>query len=225
MKLLLLAIVPTIEQVEECDILMKKFMLLITVSFMVLIVAACGNDNETGNNEEVHVTDPPEEYSSTEAENESIDDSGKSKVGYQDTEYRQQLISEDGTSINSDSIGPNNPNNHMKITNTPESNYPFTRFELEADIGDTKDAVEVDYEIDTDESEAFYKDKIQGIQLSGDEAMRELNSIFQAFEFDEHTSNEDVLNKVLEAFDIPKEAKNVELEIHYLGETEKEYKR
>jgi len=41
--------------------------------------------------------------------------------------------------------------------------------------------------------------------------------------FDENTPDDEVLNEVLEAFEIPEEAKNIELDIEFQNGTEKEY--
>lgn len=103
------------------------------------------------------------------------------------------------------------------------SKYNFTSFSLEADFENDEDVVDVDFETESDETEASYVNKQQGINLSGNEAMDELDSIFNAFRFDEKTDDEEVLNEVLEAFNIPENATNVKLEIDYVSGTEKEY--
>ncbi|WP_010650322.1 YusW family protein [Oceanobacillus massiliensis] len=115
--------------------------------------------------------------------------------------------------------------NDSTVSNSNKYTYQFTSFDLEADIEDSNDAVEVDYEMDSDDSEASYLDKIQGIRLNGDEAMEELSNIFSSFEFDQDTPNEEVLNAVMDGFNIPDDAKNVDLEINFADGTEKDYKQ
>src|SRR5699024_2423083 len=79
--------------------------------------------------------------------------------------------------------------------------YGFTNFDLEADYQETNDALDVNFENEkNDKIEASYEDKSNGIDLNGDEALEELDSIFSSFNFDENTPNEDVLNEVAEAF-------------------------
>ncbi|MFC4024645.1 YusW family protein [Oceanobacillus longus] len=203
----------------------RKFLTLITFILLASVIAACGNEGEntTENEGGEEVTESPEEFSSTEADNQSIDDSEKTEV---DTESDHQYTDMgDGTRTDSDGTDTTKENNNNNRNPGNEADYTFTSFDLEADFEGTEDAVDVDYEMDGEKSEASYTDKLQGIQLAGDEAMQELDSIFSTFEFDENTSDEEVLNAVFEAFKIPKDAKNVELEIDYIGGTEKEYKQ
>ncbi|WP_162800285.1 YusW family protein [Oceanobacillus zhaokaii] len=120
----------------------------------------------------------------------------------------------------------NNTNNNGEndnVNETAESAYSFNSFNLEADIENTEDAIEVDYNKEMNETEASYEDRLQGIQLAGDEAMQELDSIFSGFDFDKDTANEDVLSSVLSAFNVPDDAINVELEIEFTDGTEKTY--
>ncbi|SES24921.1 YusW-like protein [Gracilibacillus ureilyticus] len=120
--------------------------------------------------------------------------------------------------------------NNNNTTNDTEANtdtgYPFTTFDLEADFQDTNDTLDVDYENEQDDQmEASYQDKSQDIDLNGDAAMEELDSIFSSFDFDENTSDEEILNTVTQAFNIPEEAQNVELDIQFSNGTEKEYRK
>ncbi|KAB2330301.1 YusW family protein [Bacillus mesophilum] len=117
-------------------------------------------------------------------------------------------------------------NNATNDNNDTTTGYNFTHFDLDADYQDMNDAVEVDYENETnDQMEASYRDQSQDIDLNGDAAMEELDSIFSSFNFDENTPDEEVLTTVSEAFSIPEDAQNIELEIQFSGGTEKEYRR
>nr|WP_245301675.1 YusW family protein [Virgibacillus natechei] len=120
--------------------------------------------------------------------------------------------------------------NNTDSTNDTDANtnteYDFTKFDLEADYEDTDDTLDVDYENEQDEQmEASYRDKSQDIDLNGDAAMEELDSIFSSFNFDESTPEEEILNTITEAFNIPKEAQDIELEIQFSSGTEKEYRK
>ncbi|MEC5425729.1 YusW family protein [Virgibacillus sp. C22-A2] len=105
-------------------------------------------------------------------------------------------------------------------TNAP---YNFTEFELEADFNDIINVVDVEYDYETHDTEAEYKNKSENIDLKGNEAMEELDAIFTAFNFDENTPDEEVLNTVMEAFNIPENADSVQLEIEFADGSEKEY--
>ncbi|MEW9108532.1 MAG: YusW family protein [Cytobacillus gottheilii] len=116
--------------------------------------------------------------------------------------------------------------NNATNDNNDTTGYNFTHFDLDADYQDMNDAVEVDYENETNnQMEASYRDQSQDIDLNGAEAMEELDSIFSSFNFDENTPDEEVLTTVSEAFSIPEDAQNIELEIQFSGGTEKEYRR
>lgn len=116
--------------------------------------------------------------------------------------------------------------NNTANESTDNTGYKFTHFDLDADYQDNNDALDVDYENETnDQMEASYLDQSQDIDLNGDAAMEELDSMFSSFNFDENTPDEEVLNAVSEAFSIPEDAQNIELEIQFSGGAEKEYRR
>lgn len=114
----------------------------------------------------------------------------------------------------------------QEIDSNTNTEYVFTEFDLDADYEDTNDAIDVDYENENnDKMEASYRDKSQEIDLTGDAALQELDSIFSSFNFDESTSEEEILNTITDAFNIPKDAQNIELDIQFSSGTEKEYRR
>ncbi|KAB7709150.1 hypothetical protein F9802_03315 [Bacillus aerolatus] len=103
--------------------------------------------------------------------------------------------------------------------------YTFTSFDLDVDLEGTNDAIDVSYEKDKNGTEASYMNKDQNKRLNGDDAMKELDEIFASFVFNESTPDDEVLKTVEEAFDVPADAKSVEVEIDYAGGAEKEYRR
>ncbi|MFD1851655.1 YusW family protein [Oceanobacillus bengalensis] len=120
----------------------------------------------------------------------------------------------------------NNTNSTNDTDTNTNTGYGFTKFDLDADYEDTNDALDVDYENEkNDKMEASYLDKSQDIDLNGDAAMEELDSIFSSFTFDEGTPEEEILNTITEAFNIPEDAQNIELEIQFTSGTEKEYRK
>lgn len=181
----------------------KKFLTLLILIFTALVISACGNggENTNGNNDTQNTTETPEESNSTDSGNTTNEGSNSADTG-------------------NDSTNESNP-----TADNTASDYIFRSFDLEADFEGTNDAVEVDYELDDDGTESSYEDKQQGIKLTGEEALNELDSIFSTFEFDKDTPDEDVLNTVFEAFNIPKDAQNVELDIDFNDGTEKEYRQ
>lgn len=115
-------------------------------------------------------------------------------------------------------------NDETNTDSRAEAPYAFIEFDLEVDLDDKKDAIEVEYEYETNETEASYDDYEQDIHLSGKEAIEKLDEIFSSFTFTEDTANEEVLNTVIEAFDIPEDA-TIDLDIEFPNGTEKEYKQ
>lgn len=182
----------------------KKLLVIVSLTVLALVLASCGDSDDVSN--------PPANNDTNGTENNATEDNT--------TKDNTSTNTEDGTD-NSSQMG----NNNDDATNNTDAAYLFTSFDLEADFESTEDAVEVDYDQENDGTEANYNDQIQGIQLAGDEAMQELDSIFSEFGFDENTPNEEVLTEVFEAFNIPEDATNVELDIDFNNGTEKEYKQ
>lgn len=180
---------------------MKK-MLLFVIAIFACTLFACGNGGEEGENGTSEVADEgiDETVGDEETRTENPNDDG---VG--DT---------DGTDANDDQTAADG-----------HSPYAFTSFELDVDIEQDDDAIEVDYDEESDEIEASYEHKPNGINLYGDEAIEELNGIFRSFEFDENTPDEEVIQTVMEAFDIPDDAVEFDLEIEFANGVEKEYRR
>ncbi|WP_339228989.1 YusW family protein [Oceanobacillus sp. FSL K6-2867] len=188
---------------------MKKFMVFVTITTLALFIAACGTTEDDTN------TNSPADNNAGETENNAANeqDNAANDQNNANTENGSTTDNNDAT------------NDRDNVTTEMDADYPFTSFDLEADFEGTEDIVEVEYEQDTNETEASYRNETQGIQLRGDEAMQELDSIFSTFDFDENTPKEEVLSTVLEAFNIPNDAQNVELDIEYSGGTEVEYQQ
>lgn len=167
------------------------------LSFFTIALVACGNGDTSGTNNGENVVDETEEQ--LENTQDHMDDA-----------------------VDDSTDGTNGDDSSQPTTETP---YGFTDFSFEADMEGTDDFIDIDYEFDQDEVEASYRDQQNDVNLTGDEALQELDNIFQSFTFDENTPDEDVLNEVLEAFNVPEDATNVELEIEFQNGTEKEYHR
>lgn len=93
---------------------------------------------------------------------------------------------------------------------------------MDADFNNINDTVDVDYEQETEKTEATYKDKEHELDLKGNEAMDKLDNIFSNFDFNKDTSQEEVIKAVQDAFKLPEDAA-IDLEITFTDGTNKEY--
>lgn len=175
----------------------RKLIFLIALFFLL---GACGDEEEVQN--------PPQ---TDDTEQGTVDDGTGDNTNDEATD--------DSMDDNADDTTGNATNGNT----TGEAKYGFTDFSLDVDMDGDDDAIDVDYEVEANSIEASYKDKEQGIDLAGDEALQELDGIFSAFEFDENTPRDEVLQEVREAFQVNEDAKNVELEITFSSGTEIEY--
>ncbi|MFC3038660.1 YusW family protein [Virgibacillus xinjiangensis] len=175
---------------------MKRLLGSAAIIALTLLLAACGNGGETDES-------PADQSEGQPAgENEQMDNASENDGG---TDQTTGANDEEAT--------------------TSSQSYGFTQFSVEADIDGTRDAVEVEYEQENDTTEASYQDENAGIQLKGDEAMEELDSIFTEFTFDESTPEEEVAQEVAQAFNIPEDAEEFEVEIEFDDQNELEYER
>lgn len=103
------------------------------------------------------------------------------------------------------------------------SMYTFDKFELDVDYTDVNDAIKVDYEKETNSTEASYERKEDDLNLNGDEAMQELDSLFGQLNFDKDTPDEEVLNQIKATFNV-EDARSIEADVTFTDGTEKEYR-
>ena len=112
--------------------------------------------------------------------------------------------------------GTNTANETMGIK------YGFISFKLDVDTADLTDAIEADYDEDRTETEAKYDNKIENLNLRGDEAMNKLDAIFKDLSLTHDMTEEEAIKKVSDAFGI-KDYTTIELEIKYNGIRRKKY--
>lgn len=178
---------------------------------MSLFLVGCGNNDDVNN----------------DMNNLEQDGRLNNNIGNQD----QARVDDDIMNDNDLDMEMNNGLNDdrdMKTDAVTEGNYEysFQKFELDVDYPDMEDAIEVEYDNEPgDEFEASYEDRTQDIRIHGDEAMNKLDKIFSTFDFDENTAEDEVLDAVVEAFEIRDDARKVELEIEFNNGVEKEYRR
>jgi hypothetical protein len=111
-------------------------------------------------------------------------------------------------------------NNRNEVTGDPVFN--ITSFDLDVDYSGT-DSYEVEYENDLDGLEARIEDEINHQRLNGDEAFEQLRPIFEQFNFDQSTAEEEVMAEVLESFNLDNDFTKLELEVEYSDGIEKKY--
>jgi len=177
-----------------------RFLQTGAVLFLSIVLMACGTDNTSEtDNQDVNLTENTEEI---------LDDAEQNK-----DETKED--SSNGTKDNTED---------QAAAETP---YGFLEFNLEANLEGYNDdeALDVEYEYETDEIEASYHDRLNDINLSGEDALTELDRVFSSFSFDENTPEDDILDEVLEEFNVLDEASEVELEIEFENGTELEYNR
>lgn len=193
---------------------MNKVFLYMGIVMLSLFLVGCGNTNDAKNN--VDDTDS----------NGVVDDTvnnDQAEMGDNNMNKTNNNAADDNRKETNDEV-----NTQTDTTTEGKRNYQysFEKFELDVDYDDMDDAIEVEFDNEpNDELEASYEDRTKDIRLHGEEAMSELDSIFSSFNFDENTSEDEVLDAVVEAFDIRDDARKIELEIEYGTGVEKEYHR
>ncbi|WP_165569424.1 MULTISPECIES: YusW family protein [unclassified Exiguobacterium] len=103
------------------------------------------------------------------------------------------------------------------------SMYTFNKFELDVDYPNVNDAIQVEYETEMNSTEASYERKEDDLNLRGDEAMQELDSLFGQLNFDKDTPDEEVLNQIKATFNV-EDAQSIEADVTFTDGTEKEYR-
>ena len=161
---------------------MKKSLMLVLCSSL-LILSACGNDEDTVNNTN---------HDTTTEQNNTVPD-------------------------------PNtNTNDGTTTQNESNTTLPFSSFNLDVDYANFQ-SFEVEYEDDVDETEAKIEDELNNKTIRGDEAYQELLKHFDQFKFDQNSSTDEVIQEVLESFNLKSDFQKFELEITFSDGTEKEY--
>lgn len=97
--------------------------------------------------------------------------------------------------------------------------YGFSSFDLSIDTADENDAIDVDFESGRSGAELEYVNKLEDINLGGDEAVTALDPIFSTFELSADLAKEDVIAQVTEAFGVT-DYQEFELEVEFEDGTE-----
>lgn len=125
--------------------------------------------------------------------------------------------------VNSD--GQEQPADTENTSSEAGETFGFTEFDVNADFPDMDDMIEISYEEDRDKIEAEYKNKMTETNLSGNDAMDEIEPGLSQLELTTDTADDDVIAQVIDAFGIEDGFTEIEIEVKYPDGTEKEYKQ
>ena len=107
-------------------------------------------------------------------------------------------------------------------TSTNKSDYSFREFDLEV-VYDTNKEYEASYESEKNGVEASIEDDLKNERMKGNEAVDQLDPILKKLDIDANTSEEDVISKVVSAFDLDDNYQAINVDITFNDGTEKEY--
>jgi len=99
------------------------------------------------------------------------------------------------------------------------ADYSFTSFDLSIDTPDQNDAIDVDFESGRSGAEMEYENKLEDINVGGDEAVTALDPILTNVELSPDMAKEDVISMVTEAFGVT-DYQEFELEVEFEDGTE-----
>ncbi|MGO1057508.1 YusW family protein [Planococcus sp. FY231025] len=102
--------------------------------------------------------------------------------------------------------------------------FGFTELSVEAGYPELDDAISIEYEEDRDNIFAEYKNRFTEDDLSGDEAMQQMEQSLQKLELTADTTDEEAITQIVEAFGLEEGYEYIEAEVRYPDGTEKEYK-
>lgn len=109
-------------------------------------------------------------------------------------------------------------------TNATNSPFNFTHFELDASYVDNK-SYEVSYENESTGAEAKIEDEVNNSIIEGNQAMDKLVPIFESLTFDATTPDDEVINEVLQKFELTDNYKELEIDVQFADGTKKEYRQ
>lgn len=107
--------------------------------------------------------------------------------------------------------------------NTGNSEYNFTHFDLDVDYPNDI-SFDVEYTKNQDVVGVEVDDEINNVELKGDAANEQIAPQLAKLTFDENTSDDEVLNEVLSAFNLEEDYQIIELEVKFNNGNVKRYK-
>lgn len=101
--------------------------------------------------------------------------------------------------------------------------FGFTELDVSVDFPDMDNMIEISYEEDRDKVEAEYKNEMTETDLSGNDAMDEIEPGLSQLELTTDTPDEEAISQIVEAFGIEDGFTGIEIEVRYPDGTDKEY--
>jgi hypothetical protein len=101
--------------------------------------------------------------------------------------------------------------------------YGFKKFELEVDYPDQEEAIDVNYAEEKDSTDAEYKNVADDTSdATGKEAMAKLRPLLGGLQLKEDMTDEDIINRVVETFDIQDNYTKIDVDITWHNDKKKE---
>lgn len=101
--------------------------------------------------------------------------------------------------------------------------FGFKKFELEVDYPDQEEAIDVNYEEKKDSTDAEYRNvDDDNADVTGDDAMAKLRIFLDNLKLKEDMSDEEIINKIVETFDIKDNHTKIDVDITWFNDKKKE---
>lgn len=123
----------------------------------------------------------------------------------------------------SDGVEDANPGGGLSEENMGGEVFGFVDFDLDVDYPDQDDALQVSYEENRDAVEAEYENKSTNEDLKGDDAFDKIEPLLAQLELTVDMPDEEVINKVIEVFEIESNYESIEIDVEYPDGTDKDY--
>ncbi|MDZ5712430.1 YusW family protein [Jeotgalibacillus haloalkalitolerans] len=109
--------------------------------------------------------------------------------------------------------------------NQEDTGISFLEFDMDADYEGNDNDFELSYDAEGSEIEASYENERDMLTMSGDDAFQEIQPVLSEFEFTTETPDDEVIDRVIEGFEVEEGFQSIEIEIKFEDGTEKEYNR
>ena len=132
--------------------------------------------------------------------------------------------SEETSSPEAESTEDASPSGEAEGTSDGKT-YGFTDLSVEVDMPDQDESLDLSYEEERGQVEAEYENKIDGVDLTGDDAFNELEQGLSQLNLTPDTPDDEVIKQVVEAFGVDANFKKIEIEIDYADGSDKNYEQ
>ncbi|WP_404404235.1 YusW family protein [Jeotgalibacillus malaysiensis] len=109
--------------------------------------------------------------------------------------------------------------------NQEDTGISFLEFDMDADYEGNDNDFEISYDSEGSQVEASYENERDMLTMSGDDAFQEIQPVLSEFDFTTETPDDEVIDRVIEGFEVEEGFQSIEIEIKFEDGTEKEYQR